>query len=89
MPPTVTDTLKKINKEILNPIIALLFAVALVVFLWGLVEFVASAEGDQGRLRGKQHMLWGVVGMTIMVGARAIILIVTNTFGLPPPDLGL
>ena len=88
--PAVTDIIKRINKEILNPVIALLFAVALVVFLWGLVEFIANAEGDQKRADGQRHMLWGLVGMAIMVGAKAIILVVTNTFGLPPPpDLGL
>ena len=81
----VEDTLKAINREVLNPLIALLFGVALVVFLWGVVEFIASAESDQGRARGKQHMLWGIVGMTIMVGAKAIILVVTSTFNVPPP----
>ncbi len=83
--PAVTDIIKAINREILNPLIALLFAVALAVFLWGLVEFIASADNDQARSRGKQHMLWGVVGMTIMVGAKMIIRVVTATFGVPSP----
>ncbi|MDP3735356.1 MAG: hypothetical protein Q8R39_02935 [bacterium] len=82
----VSDIIRAISKEILNPLIALMFALALVVFLWGLVEFIATNESDQGRTNGKKHMLWGVIGMTIMVGATAIIKIVTNTFGLPPPN---
>ncbi len=83
----VTKTIKAINREILNPLIALLFAVALIVFLWGLVEFIRSAESDEARSTGQRHMLWGLVGMAIMVAAKSVIFVVTNTFGIPPPAL--
>jgi uncharacterized membrane protein YidH (DUF202 family) len=79
--------IRNVNREILNPLIALLFAAALAVFLWGLVEFIRSAESDQARTKGQQHMLWGIIGIAIMVAARAIIFVIVNTFGLPEPNL--
>lgn len=68
---------------ILNPTIALLFGIALVVFLWGVAKFIwASADNEGDREEGRRHMIWGIVGMFIMVAALGIISIVTNTFGI-------
>ena len=64
---------------IINPLIGLLFAAGLVFFLWGLAQFIMNADSEEGRTKGKQHMVWGIVGMFIMVGAYAIINILSNT----------
>jgi hypothetical protein len=72
----------RINAVIIDPLLALLFAAGLVVFLWGLVQFLMGlSAGSEKTEEGKQHMLWGIVGMFIMVAAAAIIRIITNTFG--------
>ena len=64
---------------IINQLIGLLFAAGLVFFLWGLAQFIMNADSEEGRTKGKQHMVWGIVGMFIMVGAYAIINILSNT----------
>ncbi len=64
---------------ILNPLIGLLFAIALVVFLWGLAQFIINSDNEEVRSAGKRHMIWGIVGMFIMVGAYAIVNILSNT----------
>ncbi len=67
-----TQTLvNNVTRVIINPIIALLFAAGLVVFVWGLVEFLwgQSSHGEHGADEGKQHMLWGIIGMFIMAVA--------------------
>ncbi|HVU80308.1 MAG TPA: hypothetical protein VHD37_03010 [Candidatus Paceibacterota bacterium] len=68
---------------VINPILALLFATGLVLFIWGLAEFTfgLSASGGEGKEKGKQHMLWGIIGMFIMAGAFSIIKIIANTLG--------
>jgi uncharacterized membrane protein len=68
-----------IENLIINPLIELLFAAGLVFFLWGLAQFIMNADSDEGRTKGKQHMIWGIIGMFIMVGAYAIINILSNT----------
>lgn len=69
----------KITDAIINPLIRLLFGLALIFFLWGVVEFI-SAAGDEKKLsQGKQHMLWGVIGMAIMFGAFGIVNLVIST----------
>ena len=87
---TINSLLGKINEFILNPIIILLFVVALLVFFWCLVEFIYKACSEDGRETGKRNMIWGIVGMVVMVSVYGIIRLVLNTFGIPYPDyLGL
>jgi hypothetical protein len=78
----------KVNQFIVNPLILLLMAVAMVVFFWGVFEFVSKSGSDEARDRGKKNMLWGIVGLFIMVAAFGIIQIILGTFGItPPPEI--
>lgn len=61
--------IEAIKREILNPFIYLLFGAALVVFIWGIVQFVGKADEQASRDTGKNHMKWGIIGMFIMVAA--------------------
>lgn len=72
----------KLNDKIINPAIEFAFIIALVVFLWGVVEYIRGAEKEEKRKDGRQHMLWGVIGFVIMFGVFGIITILTNTLGI-------
>lgn len=74
------------NRLIINPIIYLLFAIGLVYFLYGMVEFIAGADNEEKRMVGKNHMLWGIVGLGIMLGVWTILQIVINTLGIEKID---
>jgi hypothetical protein len=77
-----------VNQNIVNPLIALLFSVALIYFLVGLAKFVFKASDESERTAGKQHMLWGVIGMFIMFSVWAIARIIINSFGIDPSVIG-
>lgn len=80
----VGKLVEAITNAIINPLIALLFSAGLLVFVWGLVQFLMGVNEESDKKEdGKRHMLWGVVGMFIMVAAGAIINVVANTFSLP------
>jgi hypothetical protein len=83
--PAVTRIIGKIATEILNPIIALLFAIATVVFFWGLFKLIHHADDSGARDAAKQHIMWGLVGMFIMFSAYGIIRLTLNTVHVPPP----
>lgn len=70
------------NQLIVNPLIELLFALAVVYFLWGVFEFFLNQENEEKKTSGKSHMLWGVVGITIMLGVWTILNVVLNTLGI-------
>lgn len=71
-----------INQAILFPVIALLMAVAFVVFLYGAFIFVKNANNEAARETGRNHLIYGVIGMLVMLSAFAILNVAANTFGL-------
>ena len=78
---TVSGLLAKIQSELLTPLINLLFVLATVVFLWGVINYVIGSKGDQKKLdAGKQIMLWGIIGMAIMASAWGIVRIICRFF---------
>lgn len=69
-------------KVILNFVIGILFVLVTLYFIWGVIQYV-SAAGDEEKLKnGKQHMLWGIIGMVVMAAAWGIVSIVMTTFGV-------
>lgn len=78
---SVTELMSRIESYIIDPLTGVLFGAALLLFFWGGAQFIMNAGSEEGRTTGKKHMLWGIVGMLIMVGARGIIAILGGTFG--------
>jgi succinate dehydrogenase/fumarate reductase cytochrome b subunit len=76
------DFLANVNSLIINPLIGLLFALAVVFFLYGVFEFIKDAENEESRTTGKNHMIWGIVGITVMLGVWGILNIVLNTLDI-------
>ena len=77
MPPI--PLLEKIKTAIVDPIIYFLFALALVYFLYGVLELIRNADSEEARKIGQQHVLWGVIGMFIMVSFYGIMHVICNT----------
>jgi succinate dehydrogenase/fumarate reductase cytochrome b subunit len=71
-----------VDSMIINPLILLLFALAVVYFLYGVLEFFMNQENEEKKTQSKSHMLWGIVGITIMLGVFAIINIILTTFNI-------
>ena len=70
---------------IINPLIGLLFALALAFFVWGGAQLILNADSEEGRKKGKDALLWGLIGMFIMASVFGILQVVLNTFGVPLP----
>lgn len=79
---SIDEFLFRLETYIINPILLLLFSIGLLYFLWGIVVFIWKADSEVERSKGAQHMLWGIIGMFIMIAAYAIINIIGNTFGI-------
>jgi uncharacterized membrane protein YidH (DUF202 family) len=71
-----------VDTMIINPLIGFLFALAIVYFLYGVFEFLSNQENEEKKTTGKQHMIWGIVGITIMMGVWTILGVVLNTLGI-------
>ena len=78
---SVESLLRGINKVVINPIIIFLFAVALVYFVYGLLQYLSSPDSEEVRKKSKSHMIWGVVGLFIMVAVFGIMRLILSTVG--------
>jgi hypothetical protein len=79
--------LARIEDAILFPIMSLLLAGAFLFFLYGAFQFVYGAADGEVRQEGKKHMMWGIIGLFIMVSALGLLRIAANTFGVDVPDV--
>jgi hypothetical protein len=73
--------LQNFQTYIIGPAIVLVFTAGLLVFMYGLVEFMIKVRESSDHKQGVQHMLWGLVGMLIMVSVGTILAIIQNTIG--------
>lgn len=76
--------IERLNDLILNPIIYLLFAVAVFYFLFGLLKFIQNQDNETAHEEGKQHMLWGVIGVFLMIAVYGILNLIGATLGNIP-----
>lgn len=79
---TFDEVVGNINKTIINPLIQFAFIVAFVVFIWGIMQFIRNADNPEKRKVGQDHMMWGIIGLCIMLGVFGILTILTRTFGI-------
>jgi len=84
----IDQLLLKINYYIINPIITVLFVVATVWFMVGLIRYFLPQGNEGEREKGKQHMVWGLVGMFLMISVFGIMRLIVNTFGVDLNEFG-
>jgi heme/copper-type cytochrome/quinol oxidase subunit 2 len=72
----------RVNDVILFPLIALLSGIAFIFFLYGCAQYIMNASSDQAREEGKKHIMYGLIGLVVMMSAFAILTLAVNTFGL-------
>jgi Type IV secretion system pilin len=76
------DFVARFNEAILFPLITLLSGVAFLVFLYGCALYIFNASNDGARAEGKKHIMYGLIGLTVMISAYAILTMAVNSFGL-------
>ncbi len=83
---SLNEFLGNVDSVIINPLIIFIFAVAVVIFLYGMLEFILNQVNEEKRTEGKSHMLWGIVGIVIMMGVWGILSVVLHTFNIKGID---
>ncbi len=74
--------LERINTYVVDPIIAVIFTLGLLLFFVGIVEYLWEIKDGKTDGDGRQHLVYGLVGMLVMVSVYGIINMIINTFEL-------
>lgn len=67
-------------------LIPLMFAIGLVVFLYGLVRFLFSNNSDDATENGKRIMIWGIIALFVMASVWGLVNFLQGSFGLNTDD---
>jgi hypothetical protein len=76
----IGNTILYIINAILVPV---LFAVAFIMFLYGIADAYIFSHGDATKVaEGHKLVLWGLIAFAVMISIWGLVNIVANTFGL-------
>jgi hypothetical protein len=78
---TITDILDT-GSNIVGRLIPIVAGIALLVFFWGLVKFIASAGSEDGRKEGKQVMIWGIIALFVLMAIWGIVAFIGFSLGI-------
>jgi len=68
-------------RSILNAVIPIIIALAVVYILWGIVQSFVKG-GDDERKAGHMKILYGIIALFIMISIWGLVNILVNTTGL-------
>jgi len=72
-----------VTKFVNDTVIPLIIALAILVFIWGMFQyFILGASDDEKKGKGKQLMLWGLIGFVVMFSLLGIINLLVEAVGL-------
>ena len=71
-----------IAMDIAHNLIVLFFALAVVFFLYGILKYIKSGDSEEERDKGKNVMIYGIIGLFVMVSFWGFVNILINTFEL-------
>ncbi|MFA5936898.1 MAG: pilin [Candidatus Paceibacterota bacterium] len=66
---------------ILNTLIPIIIVLGVVYFVWGIVQYVISSD-EEAKKTGRMRMIYGIIGLVVIVGMWGLVRIVTDTFGI-------
>ena len=66
---------------VITTLVPILIALALLVFVWGVVKFIAAAD-DSARDDGKKKMIWGIVGLFVIISVWGLVSLLRQLVGI-------
>jgi len=80
--PTFGDLINYATCTISKSVVPLLFALATMLFIWGVVQYVIGADSEEKRTKGRNFIIWGIIGLAVMAGLWGLVKIFGDTFNV-------
>lgn len=66
-------------------VVPLLFSLAAAAFFWGVVSYFFLHGGeDTKRAEGRNFILWGIIGMVVLLSVWGFVNLLLSTLGIAP-----
>ncbi|MDD5318288.1 MAG: hypothetical protein PHF79_00490 [Candidatus Pacebacteria bacterium] len=63
----------------INQLLPLIISLTLLVFIWGIFKFVLGGDSEEKRTEGRAFMIYGIIGLAVMVSVWGLVHILTST----------
>ncbi|MEK7105044.1 MAG: hypothetical protein AAB868_03315 [Patescibacteria group bacterium] len=80
--PKFQDLVSYVGCIISGSVIPLIITLALAMFIWGVIQYVINDQEEAKKAKGKEFMIWGIIGLTVMFGVWGLVKIVGTTFNI-------
>ena len=67
--------------QIINAIVPVLIALGVLYFVWGVISYVI-ADDEEAKKAGRNRMIFGIIGLAVIIGVWGLVNFLRNTFGL-------
>jgi uncharacterized membrane protein len=82
------DTLLQQVKNTLDIVIPLAITIALIYFIWGVIQYVIASD-EENKAKARQQMIWGIIGLFVIVAVWGIVNFIGTYLGITPgTDIG-
>ncbi|OHA16517.1 MAG: hypothetical protein A3G52_00230 [Candidatus Taylorbacteria bacterium RIFCSPLOWO2_12_FULL_43_20] len=68
--------------NLVGKLTTIVFAVALLVFFWGVAKYIFLSGSEEAKARGKRIMTGGIIALFIMVSIWGIVEFIRKDFGI-------
>jgi hypothetical protein len=76
---TLFDILCRID-GLLSAVVPLIIAIGVIYFIWGVVTYVIASD-EEAKKSGRNRIIYGIIGLVVIVGMWGLVRIVGTTFG--------
>lgn len=77
---TIQDIICRVA-NIIDTVIPILMLFAVLMFVWGVIQYVVMDE-EEAKVKGRDRIIYGVVGFAAIMALWGLVAIVRRTFGL-------
>jgi len=77
---TISNIICRIG-DILNVVIPVVVVLGIVYFVWGVISYVIASD-EEAKTKGRDRMIYGIIGLAVIVAMWGLVNILLKTFGI-------
>ena len=79
---SIQQSLQTIIQIVNTTIIPLFIGIGVLVFIYGVIQYIIKAGDEEARKSARPVIIWGIIGIFVMVSVWGLVNILVSTFGL-------
>lgn len=68
--------------NLLGMLIPIILTLAIIYFMWGVLQYVTKGKDASGQAEARNTMLWGIIAIAVMVSIWGLVGILRDTFNI-------